>query len=183
MQKEKIGLWKEYFSDSTLKLESTYFLTDSLYLDTVYNEQPNGDFTPELLNRQASLLDGEQIEYDHGIVIRRTNFIQGIKHGLEQTFDDEGKLSSEQYYENGVGQEQIIHFYEGSLHLSGRLTDGPNLFYDTTYTENLETREFEPVIQVFYESVKDSIWSVQDQEGNILYHLRYSKGIIQDTIY
>lgn len=107
--KKKVGVWKRFRDDGSIDTKYEYGANEETYKRTDYNSKSE--------------------------VISIKNFKDGKEHGIQQEFDDQGKLKTECYYNMGDKDGLYKEYYKGVLELEGTYKKGLKNGIWTAYSD------------------------------------------------
>jgi hypothetical protein len=181
--KVPVDVWRSYDRNGILSTEDEFVLIDSVFTDTVYREQADGNYEPVIEEVHRSVRNGRYAIYFDGIINQESFYEHGKQVGSYTWFDKQGRVKTvAELGENGAWASYEYDDTNKSYRY-GITTNGDSSYWDYMYSENLKTGKLIPTDSVrCYNQLKDSIWVVKDFDDSVLFGLLYDAGVLVDTI-
>lgn len=143
------------------------------YSDTIYYDI---GVIKKILSKQNGDLNGPCLSFDTlGHIKKREFFVNDIKTGLSQYFNDDGSLHRENYYENGKLLLERDFGKEGNLTFQSLITDSSKTLV-WWYNSNKRSEEH------YYNDREDGEWKHWFENGNLKTFGTYERNISDDTL-
>lgn len=177
------GEWKFYNIKGEVQRIESYQVLDSMIIDTIWVEnEETGRFESHIYKRGIKLKDGVFSFYRNGVLIEKLNYKLGKQLGIQEYFDEKGRIIEEELIEDGSTTSIVQHEYKNDLiHCYGSVIEGDLMRADTTWIENIETGEFlVDSIYYFHAMLKNGVWTCEDSLKNKVSQGLYQAGVLID---
>lgn len=165
-----VGEWKRYHDNGNLQAKIYYSETSDSAVSEIYNLKgkliASGNFVSEKKEGLWKFFSGTRL-------VSESNFLQGIKHGLEKMYYESGEILEEIEWINNLKHGKYKAFFKnGQPYMECMFKEGNRDGYCVGYFENGKME-----MDAFYAGNKrDGDWKHFDQNGELLYTLKYYFG-------
>jgi len=174
LDNKPVGQWKRYHDAGGLKALIHYISGSDSAMAILYDVSgkiiARGIYLNEKRTGVWILLSGDR-------KVAEESYLDGQKNGLSRSYYQSGELFGETEWKNGQQHGKSRFFFkEGKPYLEMMYASGKRNGYCISYFQN-GAMEME---SVYKDDLKEGDWKYYDNEGNLLYILRYSRGVIQN---
>jgi len=193
----KQGLWRDYFATGTLRYEGNF--VDNIPTGVFKYFYPQGQLRAELIHQPGEKAVKATYYHRNRAILGEGFFVDREKEGLWRFFSDEGILTLENFYQNGLNHGVWKTFYDNGRqaeHITWHRGVQQGLYeryfttgavqIRTTYENNQLHGKYEvfylngqPRVTGFYKNnIPDKVWTFFGQLGEIQKVVIYEEGVI-----
>ncbi len=165
-----VGEWKRYHEGGQIKAIISYSEVSDSAFTQMFNEFGKKVAEGNFVNEKK---EGPWSVYSENRKIAEENYRNGVKDGISKKYYDTGEVLEECDWKEGKQDGNYRAFYQdGKPYLQCKMSNNQRNGLCISYFQNGMTE-----MEAYYtNSLRDKTWKYFDENGNLLYELKYNLG-------